>query len=108
MPQTECIRLDVAVDRSVGEPLRAVWIAVEDVVHAVDQHLFRPVVAVHHDKRRGYHDVSTSGVTVSSARATRRASVDKQLILAVKLGYRICGLGSPRGVISNDILPRTN
>ena len=46
MPQAERIRLDVAVDRSVGEPLRAVWIAVEDVVHSVDEHFLRPIVVV--------------------------------------------------------------
>ena len=55
-------RLEVAEDRSVGEALGAIRIAVEDVVLAVDKHLFRPVVAVNHDERRRYHDMASSDV----------------------------------------------
>ena len=62
LPQTGCISLYVAVDRSVCEPLRAVWIAVEDVVHPVDEHLLCPVVAVDQHGRRDYRYVETADV----------------------------------------------
>ncbi len=54
--------LEVAEDRSVGEALGAIWIAVEDIVHAIDKHFFRPVVAINHDERRRYHDMASSDV----------------------------------------------
>lgn len=55
-------RSDVAVYRSVCEPLCPVRIAVEDVVHSVDEHFLRPVVAVDQHGRRDYCDVEAADV----------------------------------------------
>ena len=93
--------LEVAEDRSVGEALGAIWIAVEDIVHAIDKHFFRPVVAINHDERRRYHDMASSDVMPTRMESTagpvilrprRRRVVHKRSATMRALWCFWCGL----------------